>query len=85
MENTLQHCLPLIRFFSLSSEDFFQKVRPYKKLLKSQLYEDLLKSYLVPNSKPSDNILPPRKIDRIIDMKIDTKIVNLNIFSIISR
>jgi len=37
MENTLQHCLPLIRFFSLSSEDFFQKVRPYKKLLKSQL------------------------------------------------
>ncbi len=38
MENTLQHCLPLIRFFSLSSEDFFQKVRPYKKLLKHQLY-----------------------------------------------
>ena len=31
MKNTLQHCLPLIRFFSLSSEDFFQKVRPYKK------------------------------------------------------
>ncbi len=73
IENTLQHYLPLIRFFSLSSEDFFQKVRPYKKLLKSQLYEDLLKSYLVPNSKSSDNILPPRKI-------IDMKIVNLNIF-----
>src|SRR6266498_6024427 len=36
MENTLQHCLPLIRFFSLSSEDFFQKVRPYKKLLNYQ-------------------------------------------------
>jgi len=51
--------------------------------LKFQLYEDLLKSYLVPNSKPSDNILPPRykKIDGIID----TKIVNLNIASIISR
>jgi len=57
MKNTLQHCLPLIRFFSLSSEDFFQKVCPYKKLLKSQLYEDLLKSYLVSNSKPNDNIL----------------------------
>src|SRR6266540_6007302 len=78
MENTLQHCLPLIRFFSLSSEDFFQKIHPYKKLLKSQLYEDLLKYYLVPDSKPNDNVLPPRK-------KIDTKIVNFNIFSIISR
>src|ERR1051325_6784672 len=38
MENTLQNCLPLIRFFSLSSEDYFQKVRSYKKLLKRQLY-----------------------------------------------
>ena len=82
MEDTLQHCLPLIRFFSLSSEDFFKKVHPYKKLLKSQLYEDLLKSYLIPNSKPSDNILPPRKkINRIID----TKIINSTIASIISR
>jgi len=25
MENTLQHCLPLIRFFNVSSKDFFQK------------------------------------------------------------
>src|SRR6266498_143960 len=86
MENTLQHCLPLIRFFSLSSEDFFQKVHPYEKIFKPQLYDDLLKFYLVPNSKPSDDILPPRKkINRIIDMKIDTEIVNFNIFSIISR
>ncbi|RIA86293.1 hypothetical protein C1645_878753, partial [Glomus cerebriforme] len=42
MENTLQHCLPLIRFYSLSSEEFVQKVRPYKKLLKPQFYEELL-------------------------------------------
>jgi len=52
MENTLQHCLPLIRFFSLSSEDFFQKVRPYEKLLNHQLYEELLGSYLDSNSEP---------------------------------
>src|SRR5581483_2820240 len=31
MKNTLQHCLPLIRFFSLSSDDLVQKIRPYKK------------------------------------------------------
>ncbi|GET64930.1 BTB/POZ protein [Rhizophagus irregularis DAOM 181602=DAOM 197198] len=34
IENTLQYCLPLIRFFSLSSDEFIQKVHPYKKLLK---------------------------------------------------
>ncbi|GES90303.1 BTB/POZ protein [Rhizophagus clarus] len=75
MENTLQHCLPLVRFFSLSSEDFFQKVRPYKKLLKHSLYEELLESYLNPNSIPSDNILLPRDSfkDPILSHVIDTE------------
>ncbi|UZO25405.1 uncharacterized protein OCT59_017671 [Rhizophagus irregularis] len=82
MKDTLQHCLPLIRFFSLSSKDFLQKVRPYKKLLRCQLYEDLLKSYLDPDNEPNDNILFPRH--RNIDGIIDSKIVNLNIISIIS-
>src|SRR2546429_742392 len=83
MENTLQHCLPLIRFFSLSSEDLIQKIRPYRKLLKNQLYEELLESYLDPNSEPNDDILLPRCRD--IDEIIDSKIVNSNIVSLISR
>ncbi|CAB4435322.1 unnamed protein product [Rhizophagus irregularis] len=44
----------------LSSEDFFQKVRSYKNFLKCQLYEELLESYLNPNSEPNNNILLPR-------------------------
>ena len=62
MENTLQHCLPLIRFFSLSSKELSQKIRPYKKLLKRQLYEDLSDSYMDPDSEPNENISPPRNI-----------------------
>jgi len=58
MENALQHCLPLIRFYSLLSKDFLVKVRPYKKLSKHQLYEDLLKYYLDVNYEPNNNILP---------------------------
>ncbi len=83
MENTLQHCLPLIRFFSLSSKDFLQNVRPYKKLLKRQLYENLLNSHLDPDSEPTDNIPLPRNIKT--DKIIDSKIVNLSIVSLISR
>ncbi|GBC03052.1 hypothetical protein RclHR1_04970006 [Rhizophagus clarus] len=83
MENTLQNCSPLIRFFSLSSDEFVQKVHPYKKLLKHQLYEELLNSYLNSNSEPNDNILLPRY--RNVDGIIDSKIVNLNIASLISR
>jgi hypothetical protein len=83
MKNTLQHCLPLIRFFCLSSIDLSQKVRPYQKLLDQQFYENLIDSYMDPNSVSIDNILLPRntKIDKIID----SKIVNLDIVSIISK
>jgi hypothetical protein len=83
MKNTLQNCLPLIRFFSLSSKEFLQKVDPYKKLLKSQLYKDLLNSYMNPDSIPNDNNLLPRNIH--VGGIIDSTIINLNIVSIISR
>src|SRR3954451_6323323 len=76
MENTLQHCLPSIRFFSLSSKEFSQKARPYKKLLNRQLYEDLSNSYMDPDSEPNENISPPRNIK--INGIIDSNIVNLN-------
>src|SRR5205085_8969063 len=66
-----------------SSNEFLEKVYPFKKLLKPQLCDELLKSYLNPESEPSDNILLPRY--RIIDEIVDSKIVNLNIISIISR
>ncbi|EXX65421.1 uncharacterized protein OCT59_025351 [Rhizophagus irregularis] len=100
MKNTLQNCLPLIRFFSLSSKEFSQKVRPYQKLLDQQQYEELLSSYLDPGSVFNINILRPRKIkikeikiddSQIIDSKIndsqiiDSKIVNSNIISIVSK
>src|SRR5215469_18241343 len=41
VKNTLQYCLPLIRYFSLSSEEFVQRVHPYRRLLKPQLYDEL--------------------------------------------
>src|SRR3954447_22003394 len=83
MENTLQHCLPLIRFFSLSSKEFSQKVRSYKTLLNRQLYEDLSNSYMDPDSEPNEIISPPRNIKT--DGIIDSKIINLYIVSTISR
>ncbi|UZO08939.1 uncharacterized protein OCT59_029182 [Rhizophagus irregularis] len=82
MKNTLQHYLPLVRFFCLSSKDFYRKVHPYKKIIKPQLYEDLLISYLEPDNQLNDDILLPRY--KIIDGIIDSRIINLNIASLIS-
>jgi hypothetical protein len=66
---TLQNCLPLVRFFYLSSKEFSYKVRPYQKLLNNQLYDDLLNFYLVSDSVSAYNVFPPRKIE-IIDSQI---------------
>ncbi|GES93599.1 hypothetical protein GLOIN_2v1868421 [Rhizophagus clarus] len=90
MKNILQNCLPLIRFFSLSSREFAQEVRPYKKLLDQQLYEDLLNSYLDPGSVSNINILGPRKFkineSKIVDSPIiDSQIVDSNIISTVSK
>src|SRR5436190_18334754 len=46
-------------------------------------YTTLFRSYLDPNRTPNDNILLPRS--RNVDGIIDSKIVNLNIVSLISR
>ncbi|GBB85449.1 hypothetical protein RclHR1_00120003 [Rhizophagus clarus] len=84
MRKTLQPCLPLIRFFSLSSKEFLQKVIPHQKLLDRKVYENLLISHLNPDSELTDeNILLPRNIK--IERFIDSKIIDLNIISIISR
>ncbi|UZO04988.1 uncharacterized protein OCT59_025349 [Rhizophagus irregularis] len=90
MKNTLGRCLPSIRFFSLSSREFSQKVRPYQKLFDQQLYEELLNSYLDPGSVSNDNILRPRNIKineiKIINSQIiDSKIVDSNIISTVSK
>ncbi|CAB4412224.1 unnamed protein product [Rhizophagus irregularis] len=84
MGNTLEYCLPLVRFFSLSPKEFSQKVRPYQKLFNRQFYEDLVDSFMDPDSKPNENTLLPRNIktEKIIDSKI---VNNLSIVKTISR
>ncbi|PKY59985.1 hypothetical protein RhiirA4_550525 [Rhizophagus irregularis] len=79
----LQKYLVENKFFSLSSKEFLQKVRPYKKLLNNQLYEDIVNSHMNPDIEPANNISPPRNIK--IEKIIDSKIVNLDIVSIFSK
>ncbi|RIB24778.1 hypothetical protein C2G38_610332 [Gigaspora rosea] len=57
---TLQNCLPLIRYFQLSVDDIIDKVKPYKKILEENLWEDLMQRFLTPNRPVSSTILPLR-------------------------
>ncbi|RGB42266.1 hypothetical protein C1646_751164 [Rhizophagus diaphanus] len=78
MKRTLHRYIPLIRFYHISSEDFHDKVFPFKKLLPKELINDLFTFYLVPNRKINIDIQPPR---RSYD-KYDSVIVDFQYFAL---
>ncbi|GBB90473.1 hypothetical protein RclHR1_17450004 [Rhizophagus clarus] len=55
LKNTLQQCIPFIKFYNLTAQEFSAKVLPYKKVLPKELFNDLLTTFLNlhPSSKPS--------------------------------
>ena len=62
LKNSLQNCLPLIRYFQISDEDIFDKIWPYQKLLEPTLWADIMLKFMAPNRNITitSHILPPR-------------------------
>ncbi|RHZ89897.1 hypothetical protein Glove_9g183 [Diversispora epigaea] len=59
---TLQQCLPYIRFFHIPGDDILDKVKPYKKILDKQLWEDLMQQLISPDRPIKSVILPARSV-----------------------
>ncbi|EXX56301.1 hypothetical protein GLOIN_2v1480801 [Rhizophagus irregularis DAOM 181602=DAOM 197198] len=59
LKKTLIQFIPLIRFVEISSDDFFDKVRPYKYVIPNHIYEELEKFYYK-KALPITTTLPPR-------------------------
>ncbi|RHZ84609.1 hypothetical protein Glove_79g58 [Diversispora epigaea] len=62
LKNTLQQCLPHIRYFQISSGNIVEKVFPYQQILNKNLVTDILKYSMAPEKPITSTILPPRKI-----------------------
>ncbi|RHZ44219.1 hypothetical protein Glove_750g44 [Diversispora epigaea] len=62
LKTTLQQCLPLIRYFHISNLGLMDKVKPYKKILDKQLWNDLIQHFIIPDRPVESIILPPRLI-----------------------
>ncbi|RGB35299.1 hypothetical protein C1646_814818 [Rhizophagus diaphanus] len=58
LKRILYRFIPLIRFYDISTKDYFNKVKPYEEILSKELRDDILKSYMVPEYKP---IYAPRR------------------------
>ncbi|RIA92031.1 hypothetical protein C1645_804899 [Glomus cerebriforme] len=60
LEKTLRDCLPLIRYFQMSSDEIYKKVFPYKKILNKQLKQDIIAYFMSSDYQPKSLLLPPR-------------------------
>ncbi|GBB98914.1 hypothetical protein RclHR1_03360011 [Rhizophagus clarus] len=70
LEKTLKNCIPLIRFFHISPDDFYTKIKSFSKLLPKDLLKEIINYHL---TDPSNyNINPPRKCN----IQIDSKLLN---------
>ncbi|RHZ85529.1 hypothetical protein Glove_64g69 [Diversispora epigaea] len=59
---TLGQCLPLIRYFHIPSEDIWKKMKPFKKILENQLWDDIIQHSMFPNEPVNSLVLPARII-----------------------
>ncbi|RHZ83803.1 hypothetical protein Glove_87g234 [Diversispora epigaea] len=59
---TLQQCLPLIRYFHIPGEVIWKKMKPYKKVLEEQLWDDITQRFISPNEPITSLVLPARII-----------------------
>ncbi|RHZ76514.1 hypothetical protein Glove_196g45 [Diversispora epigaea] len=62
LKTALQQCLPLIRYFHIPGTGVLEKIKPYKKILDEQLWEDLTQYFMDPEQPVKSIILPSRTI-----------------------
>ncbi|RHZ77535.1 hypothetical protein Glove_177g146 [Diversispora epigaea] len=62
LKTTLQQCLPHIRYFQLSNIEVVDKIKPFKKIIDKQLWDDINQRLLIPDRPVGTTILPPRTI-----------------------
>jgi hypothetical protein len=61
LEKILHDLIPHIRWFQISSKDFWRKVSPFEQIFPKQLYKDILGYYCDPDTSPINEILPLRR------------------------
>src|SRR5437763_13235073 len=70
LEESLRNLLPFIRFFHISSKDFYYKVWPFELILPKKLRQDLLSYYLTGDEPKHMIIQAPRISPKNLDSKI---------------
>ncbi|CAG8640215.1 42558_t:CDS:2 [Gigaspora margarita] len=61
LQTTIQQCIPLVRMFQISSNDFHSKIMPYKGIIPKALFEDVMRYHMVPDCPRPISLMPSRR------------------------
>ena len=75
LKNILEKFISLIRFLDISSDDFYDKVHPYERIISHQIYDDVI-AYHLKKITPKTISIEPRIASTIIKPKLMTIIAN---------
>ncbi|RIA97543.1 hypothetical protein C1645_752130 [Glomus cerebriforme] len=81
MEKILHKFIPLIRFYDMTSEEFYKLVIPYRNLLPPELLLDILKCHMVADAKPNVEIPPSRNPKRFT---LNSVLINKEILKLLT-
>ncbi|RIA97521.1 hypothetical protein C1645_813928 [Glomus cerebriforme] len=65
-ERILHKFIPFIRFYEISSEDYFNKVRLYEEVLPKELRGEILKIHMIPGYTPTLNPLQRCSVNSVL-------------------
>jgi hypothetical protein len=80
LKKTLARFIQHVRFFNMTPQEYYSKVRPLGKILPKELEEDLNLYYIAPNCKLATKVLPPRQFQN----NFGSYIITTNHFNLIS-
>jgi hypothetical protein len=86
LKDTIQRCIPFIKFYKFTPKEFLNKVYPYKKILPEELFDNLIRYLLDNDNNPSKGPEPQAIISREIRPKsINSKIITMQHAELISK
>ena len=90
LKNTLRNLIPLIRFLDISSDDFYDKVHPYERIISQKIYDEIISYHLKgtilktttlsSRIRLSSTIIEPRLVSIMANWidKNDSKVYSIN-------
>ncbi|CAI2168358.1 5855_t:CDS:2 [Funneliformis geosporum] len=81
-KKTISQFIPIIRFVEISSDDFFDKVRPYKAVIPHNIYEEVAEFYFK-NTLPKSTMSQPRSINT--EFEIESKLIRSSLGYMIAQ